>query len=249
MATKNEVKFYASLKQKKAREDSGLFIAEGRKIVAEGLKSPCECVRLFVRSGAAKGDPDIAALLEGWTWETLDDADFGRIADTESPQGILGIFDYRKLLVDKPGGEKVLALFDVSDPRNVGTIIRTSDWFGVRELLIGETCVDIFNTKVVRSTMGSIFHQRFALSDDFVSDLKRCREAGYRIVCADVDGEDYRRFDYGGKGVYIFSNEARGPSDEVLAASQSVVTIPGCGKAESLNVACAASVIVARMFG
>jgi TrmH family RNA methyltransferase len=247
MATKNEIKYYASLKQKKVRDESRLFIAEGRKIVQEGLRSPCECVRLFVKEGAAEKDPEIASVLTGWSFETLAEADFDRISDTENSQGIIGVFSYEKLLVDRLGEDRIVALFDLSDPRNMGTIIRTGDWFGLKELLVGETCVDLFNTKVVRSTMGSIFHTRFLLSRDLLADLQRYRKS-HRIVAADVDGEDYRRYDYAGKGVYVFSNEARGPSDAILALSDAVVTIPGGGKAESLNVACAASVIISRMF-
>lgn len=247
MATKNEIKYYASLKQKKVRDESRLFIAEGRKIVEEGLKSPCACARLFVKEGAAESDEAISALLTGWSYETLAESDFNRISDTENSQGVIGIFSYEKLLIEKLGADRIVALFDLSDPRNMGTIIRSSDWFGLKELLIGETCVDLFNTKVVRSTMGSIFHTRFLMSEDILSDLKRYGKT-YRIVSADVDGEDYRRYDYSGKGVYVFSNEARGPSDEILAISDAVVTIPGGGKAESLNVACAASVIISRMF-
>lgn len=248
MATKEEIKYYASLKQKKAREESGLFIAEGRKIVAEGLKSPCGCARLFVKAGAEKSDPEIAALVEGWSYEALGEADFNRISDTESSQGVIGIFDYRKLIIRKPSSEKLVALFDLSDPRNVGTITRTCDWFGLKELLIGETCVDLFNPKAVRSTMGSIFHCRYLMPESLAEDLASYKKS-YRIITADIDGTDYRSFDYSGKGIYVFSNEARGPSDEILALSDALVTIPGAGKAESLNVACAASIIASRMAG
>ena len=247
MATKNEIKYYASLKHKKFRDESRLFIAEGRKIVQEGLRSPCECVRLFVKEGAAESDAEISATLAGWSCETLSESDFNRISDTENSQGIIGVFNYEKLLIERLSEDRIVALFDLSDPRNMGTIIRSSDWFGLRELLVGETCVDLFNTKAVRSTMGSIFHTRFLLSRNLLSDLKQYGKT-YRIVSADVDGEDYRHYDYSGKGVYVFSNEARGPSDEILAVSDAVVTIPGGGKAESLNVACAASVIISRMF-
>lgn len=247
MATKHEIKFYASLKQKKVRDESGLFIAEGRKIVGEGLKSPCDCARLFVREGALEADPDIAALADGWNAEMLPPADFDRISDTENSQGVIGIFDYRKLIVPKLTVDRAIVLFDVSDPRNMGTIIRTSDWFGLRELLVGETCVDAFNTKVVRSTMGSIFHVRLVMSENLLEDLREYRKT-HRIVAADVDGTDYRRYDYPEKALYVFSNEARGPSDGILELSDAILTIPGYGKAESLNVACAASVIISRTF-
>ncbi len=244
MTTKSRLKHYASLKDRKARAESHLFIAEGRKIVAEGLRSGCPCEAVFVRKGYLGGDEEMSRLLSGREMEVLDDLEFKKLSDTRNPQGILGIFDYRKLLVKDVAEETIIALFDVADPRNMGTIIRSADWFGIRELLIGESCVDLFNDKVVRSTMGSIFHNRFHLASDLLAALSALKPE-YRVVTADIGGVDYRKRRKGGKSVFVFSNEARGPSEAMLAISDEIVTIAGKGRAESLNVSCAAAVIMA----
>ena len=246
MATRTEIKFYSSLKQRKNRAESRLFIAEGRKIVEEGLKSSCGCIGLFVEAGAAAKNPALEALIADQPYETLSAAEFGQISDTEHPQGILGVFDYEALLIERAVGPRIVALFDVADPRNMGTIIRSSDWFGIHELMIGETCVDPFNPKVVRSTMGSVFHNRFVFAPDLIAALKSYK-SGYSLIAADMDGQDYRGFPYGERSILIFSNEARGPSEGILALTDGIVTIPGSGQAESLNVACAATVIMSRL--
>jgi TrmH family RNA methyltransferase len=244
MISKSQLKFYASLKDRKVRAESGLFIAEGRKMVREGLASTCPCEILFVREGFFGQDEETDQALSTRKVEILDEQDFRRLAGTEHPQGVLGIFDYRPLLADSVAADRVVALFDLADPRNIGTIIRSADWFGFPEIVVGETCADIFNDKVVRSTMGSIFHTRFRMAADLEAELRGLKSE-YRIVTADIGGEDYRELDRSGKSIYVFSNEARGPSDAILGLTDKVVTIPGYGRAESLNVSCAAAVIMA----
>ena len=246
MVSKNRLKFYAALDKRAARAESGLFMVEGRKTVQEGLKSPCPCDAVFVREGFFGHDEETDRLLSSLTVEVLDEQDFRRLSRTENPQGVLGVFDYRGLLVKTVSEANLVVLFDLADPRNMGTIIRSADWFGLRELVVGETCVDIFNEKVVRSTMGSIFHNRFLLAPDLLAELGRLK-AEYRIVTADLDGVDYRRRQRDGKAAFVFSNEARGPSPAILALSDEIITIPGGGQAESLNVSCAAAIIMADL--
>jgi TrmH family RNA methyltransferase len=246
MVSKSQLKFYASLKDRKVRADSGLFIAEGHKIVEEGLKSPCACEAAFVREGFFGHDEETDRLLSNRNVEVLDEKEFRKLSETENPQGVLAVFDYRGLLISSARDENVIVLFDLADPRNMGTIIRSADWFGFRELIVGETCVDIFNEKAVRSTMGSIFHCRFLLAADLVRELGALKPA-YRVVTADIGGVDYRERRRGGKSLFVFSNEARGPSEAILALSDEIITVPGGGQAESLNVSCAAAVIMASV--
>ncbi len=244
MISKSQLKFYASLKNRKAREESGLFIVEGHKIVEEGLRSTCPCAQAFVREGFFGRDEETDRLLSNRNVEVLDEKEFRRLSETENPQGVLAVFDHRSLIVPTVGADTVIALFDVADPRNMGTIIRSADWFGFSELVVGESCVDIFNEKVLRSTMGSIFHCRFLLATDLVRELGALRPK-YRVVTADLGGVDYRSRRHSGKTAFVFSNEARGPSQAILAITDEVITIPGSGQAESLNISCAAAVIMA----
>jgi len=244
MVNKSRLKFYASLKDRKARAESGLFIAEGHKVVQEGLRSGCPCEAAFVREGFFGENEETDRLLSNQNVELLGEQDFRRLANTENPQGVLAVFDRRGLLSDSPAEENLIVLFDLADPRNMGTIIRSADWFGFRELVVGETCVDIFNEKVVRSTMGSIFHCRFILAADLEADLRALKQK-YRVVTADIGGLDYRKMKRGGQSAFVFSNETRGPSEAILALTDETITIPGIGLAESLNVSCAAAIIMA----
>lgn len=244
MVSKGELKRYASLKQRKARAESGLFLAEGHKLVREGLESGCPCEIAFVREGFFGDDEETDRLLSNRRVEILGEQEFRKLADTESPQGVVAVFDWRGLVAERPSAEDLVALFDLSDPRNLGTIVRSADWFGFPELVVGEGCVDLFNEKTVRSTMGSIFHCRYVLSKDLVAELAALRPE-YRVVTADLGGTDYRRRRRGGKTVTVFSNEARGPSEAILGITDEVITIPGLGRAESLNVSSAASIVMA----
>jgi RNA methyltransferase, TrmH family len=243
MATRNQLKSYASLKDRRARSESGLFMVEGNKTVREGLESACPCEAIFVREGFFGHDEESDRLLSNRSVEVLGEQDFRRLSETENPQGILAVFDWRGLMTPAVGAENAIVLFDIADPRNMGTIIRSADWFGLGEIVVGESCVDIFNEKVLRSTMGSVFHLRFRVAGDLVAELASLK-GGYRLVTADLGGIDYRDRQRGGSSLFLFSNEARGPSPEILALSDEIVTIPGGGRAESLNVSCAAAIIM-----
>lgn len=242
----SDLRFYAELGRRKARDESGLFLAEGRKLVEEGLRSGRPCAAVFVREGFYGKHPETDALLSTVDAKVLAERDFKRLADTEEPQGVIAAFDWRGLCADEPEGPVVPALYDVADPRNMGTIVRSADWFGVSSIVVGEGCVDPFNGKAARSSMGSVFRLRFVRPPSLADELGRLKDR-YRVVVADLDGEDYRSFKGGPDGVYVFSNEARGPSDEILALADAVATIPGAGRAESLSVAVAAAVMIAAL--
>jgi RNA methyltransferase, TrmH family len=123
MVSRSRLKFYASLRDRKVRAESGLFIVEGHKIVEEGLKSPCACEAAFVREGFFGHDEETDRLLSNRNVEVLDERDFRKLSETENPQGVLAVFDFRGLLASSVSEENVIVLFDVSDPRNMGTII------------------------------------------------------------------------------------------------------------------------------
>lgn len=246
MSANAELRRYIPLKDKKARDESGLFLAEGRKVVEEGLRSGCPCERVFVREGFYGRYEETDALLSRAPALVLDDKDFSRLADTDEPQGLVGVFSSAALKADGPAGDVAVALDGVADPRNVGTIVRTADWFGFPDFLVGPGCADPFSPKAVRSSMGSVFRCRFCFRPDLEASLRALKDR-YRVVVADLDGDDYRSFRGGPPSVFVFSNEARGPSDEVLALADAIATIPGAGRAESLSVAIAASVILAAL--
>jgi len=177
-----DLKFSISLKQRKARQESGLFLAEGRKVVEEGIESGCPCRAVYVREGFFGRYGETDAVLSTVNTVVLSEKDFLKLAETEHPQGLIGVFEYKSLLIPAPTAAVLPVLFDVADPRNMGNIVRSADWFGFGELLIGETCVDPFNGKAVRSSMGSVFRSRFALCEDLEARLRELKKS-YRIVC------------------------------------------------------------------
>jgi TrmH family RNA methyltransferase len=241
-----DIRFYAGLKQRRNRADSGLFLAEGRRLIEDGLRSGCPCEVVFVREGFFGRYPETDALLSLSNSVVLGERDFVRLSDTEHSQGLVAVFHSKGLVGDEPTVASLPTLFDVADPRNLGSIVRSADWFGFGELLLGESCVDPFNGKAVRSSMGAVFRTRFLLCDDLVARLAELKSR-YRIVVADLDGQDYREFRNGPPAAFVFSNEARGPTAEILALADAIATIPGAGRGESLSVAVAAAVMLAAL--
>jgi len=246
-SSKADFKLSLSLKNRKTRYEHGLFLAEGRKIVTEGLQSGCPCQAVYVREGFFGHFEAVDSLLSTANTIILPEAEFRKLAETEQPQGLIGVFSFRELTIREPAGPVVPVLYDVADPRNVGNIIRCADWFGNNQIVIGETCADPFGSKAVRSSMGSIFRSKIVQPDNLESCLAELKKH-YRLVVADLDGQDYRTFRDGKASALVFSNEARGPSAGLLALADCIATIPGAGQTESLSVASAAAIMLAALF-
>jgi len=136
-------------------------------------------------------------------------------------------------------------LDSISDPGNLGTIIRTCDWFGVKNIFLSDNIVDYTSPKVIRSSMGSIFHINIYedIDAEILSDLKR---EGFEILCADIEGENVFSYNSERKKVLILSSESHGPSKDFEKISDKKISIPRIGNAESLNVASASAVLLAQ---
>jgi TrmH family RNA methyltransferase len=250
MLTKNKLKYYASLKQKKFRDKENKFIVEGKKTVFEGIHSNHKCDIIFVNSRFNEENRnDISFLSEkGYKIELLKNPDFIRISDAITPQGIAAVFNKpanTKKNIELITSKIVVCLENISDPGNLGTMIRNCDWFGIKEVFLLNNCADIYNPKTIRASMGSIFHSKI-FEDISEKDLETLKKRGYKILCADLTGKNI--FDYKPPDNYviIFSNEASGPSEKIISLSDERITIPKIGNAESLNVASASAVILAK---
>lgn len=167
MISKNDLKYYSSLLIKKYRVQEEKFIVEGLKIVEEGLNSNYSNEVVFVTPLFADSFSEIVSVLKkkASTIIELKSSEFQRISDTKAPQGIAAVFEKkypkRKLTELK---ENIIVLIDnISDPGNLGTIIRTCDWFGLYNILITNESVEYLNPKVLRSSMGSVFHLIFMM--------------------------------------------------------------------------------------
>ena len=165
----------------------------------------------------------------------ISDRQMAQIADTKTPQGIVALVPMPDAPVSAPvAGERAIYLHEIQDPGNLGTILRTLAWFGNFRCLLSPGSVDPYNPKVVRSSMGAIFHAPMEL--DVALDSLRTRFA--RIACLDMQGEPVQSMAFTTFECYLFGNEARGvPRDQLNALGARPFTIPGCGAIESLNLA------------
>ena len=237
------VKQARKLSRRSERSERRLFLAEGWKALAEARAVPGCVVEVFATAAAAQ---EHATLLDGLTAHVVDDRAAASLSGAVTPQGIVTVCRF----VDRPldavlQGDTVVLCADVRDPGNAGTIIRTADAAGASGVVLAGNSVDPYNDKVVRATVGSLFHVPIAVDNDPGGTVAAARQAGYRVLAADGAGE-VDLFLAGdllqGKVAWLFGNEAWGLPAELAALADHRVAIPILGRAESLNLATAAAV-------
>ena len=251
MPTKKELKYYASLHKKKYRDEEKKFLVEGIKGIEEGLESNFKCEIIFVTFQFNEENNRYLYELKkkGLTIEILKNPEFQKITDTVTPQGIAAVFlkpSFKINFINNNEPNIIICLDNVSDPGNLGTILRNCDWFGIKHILSINNSADAYSSKAIRASMGSIFHLSI-YDENSVTALNNLREKGYKILCADLKGKNI--FDYVNKSkcVIIFSNEANGPSADISSLIDENITIPKLGSAESLNVASASAIILGQL--
>ncbi|MFA5804571.1 MAG: RNA methyltransferase [Melioribacteraceae bacterium] len=250
MLTKNQLKYYSSLLNKKHRADEKKFLVEGRKLIIEALDSGYTCEIILSLNEFADENQSLIKQLnkKKIISEIVKSSDFEKLCDTKNSQGIIGVFHFKQQ--NKPSFENedlIVAMESISDPGNVGTIIRNCDWFGVKNILLSQDCAEVFNPKVIRASAGSIFRLNIFEENDFYNVLKEQKKNGFVILCADLNGENLYAHSISKKTILVFANEANGPTNELLEICDSKITIPRIGKAESLNVASASAVILSTL--
>ncbi|OAS15423.1 rRNA methyltransferase [Paenibacillus oryzisoli] len=242
------VKDWAQLLERRGRDKQGKYIIEGYHVIEEALKAGAEVEAILFL--AEKGIPSELAALAGdraVEWIGVSAAVLAKCSDAQTPQGVVAIVRRPQVGMDELlAGEHdlVVVLDGVQDPGNLGTIIRSADAVGAKAVVLGRGTVDLFNPKTIRSTMGSMYHLPI-VEADLGALLPRARERGVRLVTTSLQAQgscydtDLRQPTW-----LIFGNEAKGVSPEVAAQSDVQVIIPMQGKAESLNVAMAATVLL-----
>lgn len=248
--TNKQVKYVNSLMKKaKARREEDLFVAEGLRMCSE---LPKDRIRTLYVSESFRKTPECAALTEGVRHvETVTDEVFSALSDTQTPQGILALvkqYHYTLEQVAAPGTSgpaHIIILETLQDPGNLGTILRAGEGAGATGILMDAHTADIYNPKVIRSTMGSVLRVPFAYTDDLPSALNQLKQRGVRLFAAHLKGErNYDQEDYTGDIGFLIGNEANGLSDTIASMADTYVKIPMAGKVESLNAAVAASVLM-----
>ncbi|MDX1909236.1 MAG: TrmH family RNA methyltransferase [Bacteroidia bacterium] len=241
--SKAKLKLFASLTVKKYRHQHRMFIVEGEKMCREAITSGWPVEALIVRQGEAPDQvhPDIPFF-------EAQEAEIRQLSSQQHPEGWVAIVRFPDASFEKPVPAGVLPpgrgilLDQITDPGNLGTILRLADWFGINWVIASPDTVDWLNPKALRSSMGAVFRVKFQYAADWPSQVAA---APHRVWVADMNGEDLRQVIPATDTVILIGNEARGVSASVRALNGvRRVTIPRIGGAESLNAATATAILV-----
>ena len=243
MLVKSKVKYIQTLGQKKSRDESGLFIAEGNKLILEILRSaPDSIVEIFALESWIKTHEETYPNVRMIPIEYFE---LEKISQLTTPNEVLAVV--RQFATDEKITTKdqlILVLDSIRDPGNLGTIIRIADWFGIKQIVCSEDSVEVYNPKVVQATMGSITRVRVYYRE-LTSWLGSLKDS--RIYAATLDGRDVSKLGKLKEGILVIGNESGGISEAVLKLANVMITIPGKGNAESLNAAVACGIILSHI--
>lgn len=240
-------------KQARERKKTKRFVAEGIKMVKEAINFD-KLEKIYVSESAfEKTAQKLGETINQIQCVVVADNVFKQISDTVTPQGVLAIvkmpeYDIRDILADKR--KAWVLLDDLRDPGNLGTIIRTSEGAGMSGVIMSKESVDLFNPKVVRSTMGAIFRVPFCYVDSLTDIIDEIKKSGYEVYATAMEGSEvYDCVDYTNGAAFIIGNEANGVSDKVFEKASHRIRIPMEGKLESLNAAVSAALIMYEIAG
>ena len=246
----NQQQKYILNLQRKSRERKReqAFVIEGRKMFEE---APADRIKMIVASESFCKSKEGAALLKGKKFDVVSDSIFETLSDTKTPQGILAIvkrlnYTMNDLMqVKNQKAPHLVVLDNLQDPGNLGTIFRTAEAAGVTGILLSKDCVDVYNPKVIRSTMGAVFRMPFLYVEDLPEKIKELQKKSIKTYAAHLRGENaYDEEDYTTGCAFLIGNEGNGLRDEVADCADCLIRIPMEGEAESLNAAVAAAVLM-----
>lgn len=248
MLSKSQIRYITALKQKKFRKLHGAFVVEGSKSVAEFIHSEYEVQSLFITPDTLAKMDKIPQNIEFFE---ISEDELRKISNLTTPQGVLAVVRIpddvqNDQLLARQGGNKpgfTLVLDDVQDPGNLGTIIRTADWFGIDTVICSVGSVDAYNPKTVQASMGSLARLRVL----YVDLATLFASSSQKVFGAVLDGKSIYEVDFGQQGYILLGNEGKGISPKIQSFIQQPVTIPRSGGAESLNVAITAALFCAEL--
>lgn len=241
------------IKSSKYRAEQGEFIAEGVRLCEDALYSGCDIISLVVSDFACEHYMDTVTKLSKKSENSyvVPDSLFSKISDTRNPQGVLCIIkalDNHTLFDKIKCNGKFLALDNIQDPSNLGTILRTAEAVGIDGVILSSDCCDIYSPKVVRGSMGAVFRLSYTIVDTIAGFLSDNKDIASFASVVDSRASKISDLDFDGKTVcVVVGNEANGVKQSTIDACCGSVTIPMKGRAESLNASVAASIIMWEM--
>ena len=231
MITKNQIKLIKSLRLKKNRIQSGFFIAEGEKIIDELLQSKLETVHIFSTVNKYNFSD---------YYIPIKNAQLKQISYLKTPNKVVGLFKIPKnSVIDF--NSNIIALEEINDPGNLGTIIRLCDWYGIKNIICSINSVDCYNPKVIQASMGSISRVNISYMDL----EKLVADKNHKTVMADLKGEKLRNFNFSKNQIIFFGSESNGFSKKISSKIENKITIEGLNNnVESLNLATSVGIIL-----
>jgi len=231
MITKNQIKLIKSLRLKKNRIQSGFFIAEGEKIIDELLQSKLETVHIFSTVNKYSFSD---------YYIPIKNAQLKQISYLKTPNKVVGLFKIPKnSVIDF--NSNIIALEEINDPGNLGTIIRLCDWYGIKNIICSINSVDCYNPKVIQASMGSISRVNISYMDL----EKLVADKSHKTVMADLKGEKLRNFNFSKNQIIFFGSESNGFSKKISSKIENKITIEGLNNnVESLNLATSVGIIL-----
>ncbi len=237
MLSKNQVRFINSLKRKKIRKSEGLFLAEGKKLVLDLLNSDIQVDKIYCLPDFKCPEPDKV--------QVISERELRSISSLTAPNAVLAVF---KIPETKPVLKKglAIALDEINDPGNLGTIIRLCDWFDIPQILCSQNTVDCYNPKVVQSSMGSLARVQI----NYLDLEEHLKNEDRTIYGTSMEGESLYETSFEEDGILVLGNEANGISDQIRSLVFKELSIPQFGSSqntESLNVAMATAIFLSEM--
>lgn len=236
-------------KKSKARNQAGVFLVEGLRMIQEVPRERLK--KLYVSEGFYKKhqrELQQEGLLEQRVLETVSDHVFSVMSDTKTPQGVLGVIrrqEYLPEMLLESENPFLMVLDNLQDPGNLGTIFRTAEAAGVTGIIMSKDCVDIYNPKTIRSTMGAIYRMPFLIAEDLSEMIGKIQQRQIRVYAAHLEGKNtYDQENYRTGCAFLIGNEGNGLRREIAECADCWISIPMAGQVESLNAAIAASVLM-----
>jgi RNA methyltransferase, TrmH family len=243
MFSKTHTKYIQSLHHKKFRDENGVFIAEGTKVVLELLSTTTfDCKQIFALPNWFDANAKSINTFNEIEQIEVKDFELEKISVLTTPNQVLAVFQKSTFTQTVDATGKITLVLDaIQDPGNMGTIIRNADWFGLQNIVCSTNCADIYNPKVVQSTMGSLGRVSVVYKDlpEWLKQNKKVKK-----YAAHLHGEPITNLKNITEAIIIIGNEGKGISDEVLNVVDTKITIKKIGKAESLNAAVASGIIL-----
>ena len=253
MIYKKEVKYLASLKHKKFRMLNNQFIIEGSKLILDALKHK-QKIQKIIYSTKNNAFQKIRLLAKKYNIELClcTNKDAERISDTKNSQQIFALLEYQPLIKldsnKNTFNNKIIILDGISDPGNMGTILRTCSWFGLYDVIISNDSVEFYNPKTVRSAMGAHFHMQNIYQDKIENIITYLKKYKYEVLAANLNGINIKEYKLRDKNwALIVGNEANGLS-EISSKNAQLIHIEGEKTMESLNVAEATSIVIHYLY-